>query len=85
MSEITPEEAPILKRGSRFRAFPGRQVRTWKSDGWITDPVYVVTSTRKSGADLSIYYRIEDGSGDTNGQSRVTLAHLQENGLEVLA
>lgn len=76
-----PAPAEKIRRGTRFRAFPGRQVRF--GGEWITDPVYRVTAVRHYADDTEVYYRIDQGLG-TFGQSHASLKYLTEHGLEII-
>ena len=77
-----PDEAtaPKLTTGTRFRAFPKRQVLI---DGvWVTAPTYRVTAVRHYPAEDVIYYRVDDHG--TNANWFTPVDRLRANGLEVL-
>jgi hypothetical protein len=81
---MAEQPAPVeeIRRGTRFRAFPGRQVRAW-GGAWITDPVYRVTSVRRYADSREVYYRLDDES-QGGAQSHASLRYLAEHGLEIV-
>jgi hypothetical protein len=86
-----PEPKPEIRRGTRFRAFPGREVfdrvtRTWAA------PTYRVTSVQhyevRDGqlgdrrTVTEVFYRVDDAG--RNAQAHCSLTRLIERGLEII-
>lgn len=70
---------PEIRKGVRFRAFPGRQVRVHGGE-WITDPIYEVTRVRHSAVEV-VYYRV---AGTSTISDYATLPYLKNNGMEIV-
>lgn len=75
---MTPVE---LRKGDRFRAFPGR--RAFIDGEWRTDVIYRVIRVRRYTAATVIYYRVDDGHPN-RAQAYATLPYLIKNGLEIV-
>jgi hypothetical protein len=78
-TRYTAHDDGRVRKGDRFRAFPGRQVRVHGGE-WITDPIYEVTRVRHTAVEV-VYYRVA-GTGTTSDYA--TLPYLKNNGMEIV-
>jgi hypothetical protein len=80
---MSEQQAPAeeIRRGTRFRAFPGRQ--TFIDGEWRTGVTYRVTAVRRYVTNSpEVYWRLDDAG--TKAQSHASLNYLIKNGLEIL-